>query len=88
MTEHGRQKELERVRRGRQPDALKAQAQERVKRRVAKWRLRPFRIYLKRLLSDRGRPLLTSVAIGASVLAFWGDALGFELVDVDSEAED
>lgn len=68
--------ELERSRLAKEPEMLKAQAQERARRNVARWRLQSPRISLKWLLTADGRPLLIAAAVGAGVSAFWGGAFG------------
>lgn len=67
------QEEEDRIRRGAEPEQHKAQATERVRRKVAKWRIRSPRVYLRDLLGPDDAPLLDGEAVGAVVHDFWGE---------------
>lgn len=82
------QEEEDRIRRGAEPEQHKAQATERVRRKVAKWRIRSPRVYLRDLLGPDDAPLLDGEAVGAVVHDFWGGVFGRKHGCEDPETEE
>lgn len=87
LAEDEAQAELERIRAAPQPELHKTSAQERARRRVAKWRLSSPRVYLKGLLNAGGQPLLTREERGIAVTTCSGEVFGRQR-EVKTQAED
>lgn len=66
------EEEEDRVRRGPEPEAQKAQASEKIRRRAAKWRLRSPRVQLRWMLGMDDMPLVDGPWIGTAAASFWG----------------